>query len=48
MSVLGALLINGQEIDDTLIEEGGDLWQTAKLEDEYYEFGSTAALWQYF
>jgi hypothetical protein len=39
MMILGALLVNGQELEDSIVEEGGDLWWNAKLTDSYFEYG---------
>lgn len=47
MMILGAMLVNGEELEDTIVEEGGDLWRTAKLEDDYYEYGQEVSLWNY-
>jgi hypothetical protein len=48
MAVLGALLINGEELEDGIVEEGGDLWWNAKLTDSYYEYGYEVPVIYYF
>lgn len=49
MQLFGFLLVNGEDIDNPSeeIDSDGMLW-SSDVKDEYWEYGSQAALWEYF
>jgi hypothetical protein len=49
MSLFGFLLIGGEDVNNPIeeVDEDGILWHQRDVEDEYWEYGSTASLWNF-